>query len=78
MTQDEIERLTLLLRDHYPCGLIGCRQTGETFAALVAEVKRLRGLVEAAYIEACDDANIHTEPSDWWQQSDARKAMEGE
>lgn len=48
MTQEEIERLTVLLHDGYPCGQIGCRETGETFAALVAEVRRLRGVVEAA------------------------------
>lgn len=80
MTQEEIERLTVLLHDGYPCGQIGCRETGETFAALVAEVRRLRGLVEAAYLEGNRDRlpEGDAELADiQWARSDAREALEG-
>lgn len=46
--------------------------------ALVAEVRRLRGLVEAAYREGYDNGYV-TDP--WqdqsWDGSDARKSLEG-
>lgn len=46
--------------------------------ALVAEVRRLRALVEAAYREGYDNGYV-TDP--WrdqsWESSDARKALEG-
>jgi hypothetical protein len=46
MTEQEVERLTVLLHDAYPCSQQGCRETGEQFAALVAEVRRLKGYEE--------------------------------
>ena len=84
MTEQEVERLTRMLADAYPCSQQGCRDTGEQFAALVAEVRRLRKLLREAFGEGF---RIQTDESGWsyterdeplaWAESDARKAMEG-
>lgn len=46
--------------------------------ALVAEVRRLRALVEAAFIEGQESSKTDRDDMAWyWPQSHARKALEG-
>lgn len=76
MTEQELERLTALLHDAYPCSQQGCRETGEQFAALVAEVRRLRQLVREAFEEGVLWPLDYLNAQECWQRSDARKALE--
>lgn len=77
MTEQEVERLTQRMADGYPCSQQGCRDTGEQFAALVAEVRRLRALVREALIEGVLWPLDELHAQDCWERSNARKALEG-
>lgn len=83
MTQDELDRIEALL----PNATHATAEGGDMWPvilevpALVAEVKRLRGLVEAAYREGLIDDVGHEFyiqlPDEMWSKSDARRALDG-
>jgi|GEM_PF-2724861 len=69
MTEDELAGMDLAARF----------EDKPKIVALVAEVRRLRALVEAAYREGFEDRRTDRKggmtPDDGWDDSDARKAL---
>ncbi len=90
MTDEELERLEGLAEVAREGTIIGSQTIRERFEAitevcqkapaLVAEVRRLRGLVEAAYHEGFYDgciAAMSPHKVREWQYSDARRELDG-
>ena len=66
MTNEELDRLERMAKANVT------EKAGTL--ALVAEVRRLRGLVEAAYHEGCREGSTTPE---YWEQTETFKALEG-
>lgn len=78
MTQDELDRIEARVqawRTAHQIDAVECMAaSADDVPALVAEVKRLRGLVEAAYHEGCREGSTTPE---YWEQTETFKALEG-